>query len=172
MRAPQFPTKLNRRIAAAVTAVVAGLFGLGLGTAYAYWTSHGAGSGVATIGSAVTVHVQAVASGTPSTKLVPTGGTADLLVQVQNLTSVPVSVVGISQNGSVVPTGSPGPGTTCTGANSGVTVPTQTSLAGQTVAGNSTTVLHIPNGAMMGTSSASGCQGMSFDIPITLTVHQ
>jgi hypothetical protein len=33
-------------------------------------------------------------------------------------------------------------------------------------------VIHVPNGASMNTNSASGCQGATFQIPVTLTVQR
>src|SRR5207302_11026009 len=82
------------------------------GGAYAYWTVHGSGSGTTSVGSPVQVTVQAVTTGTPSSKLMP-GGSADLLVQLNNPNAYSVTIVGISQNGTVVD------GSGCTGASSG-----------------------------------------------------
>ena len=111
-------------------------------------------------GTATTVTVQAVASGSPSSTLLP-GGSADLIVQVQNPGSLTVTITGISQNGPATPVGGSG----CTSSNDGVTVPTQTGLSISVAPG--TQVLHFAGAASMASSSASGCQGASFDIPVT-----
>jgi len=142
---------------------VALVVGLGSGAAYAYWTSHGSGSGVASAGSTQSVTVVA-ASGTPSSLLIP-GASADLLVELNNTNTYAVTITGISQNGSVSAVGGSG----CT--TTGVSVPTQTGL-NISVASGTGVVVHVPNGASMSTASASGCQGASFQIPVTLTVHK
>jgi len=152
-----------------VAAAVFGAIGIA-GAGWAYWTASGTGSAVATIGAPAGVTVQAVASGAPSTSLIP-GGTADLLVQLNNPNSYPVTIVGVQQNGSVTPVNASGPGTSCSSSNTGVSVASQTTgLNVAVVAGVS--VVHIPNGASMSTSSASGCQGASFQIPVTVTVQR
>ncbi len=156
------PTKLLL-----ILASVMALTGAVAGGAYAYWTAHGSGNGIASAGTPLNVTVDA-ASGTPSSLLVP-GGSADLLVKLDNPNAYSVTIVGISQNlgGTVSVTG----GTGCTAANSGVTVPTSAGL-NVTVATGTGVVVHIPNGASMSTSSASGCQGASFQIPMTVTVQR
>jgi hypothetical protein len=52
----------------------------------------------------------------------------------------------------------------------GVSVPTQT--VSLVVASGSQIVVHDPGGASMTAASASGCQGASFHIPVTVTVHR
>jgi hypothetical protein len=148
-----------------VLASVMVLSGAVAGGAYAYWTAHGSGSGTASVGTPLNVTVGA-ASGTTSSLLVP-GGSADLLVKLDNPNAYSVTIVGISQSGTVSVTG----GTGCTAANAGVTVPTQAAL-NVSVATGTGVVVHIPNGASMSTSSASGCQGASFQIPVTVTVQR
>ena len=153
-----------RRSRLVLAAAVVVLLGLG-GAAFAYFTSTGHGSGAATDGTATTVTVQAVASGSPSSTLVP-GGSADLIVQVQNPGSVTVRITGISQNGAATPVGGSG----CTSSNDGVTVSSETGLSILVAPG--TQVVHVAGAASMTSGSASGCQGASFDIPVTLTVIQ
>ena len=149
------------RLLAALAAVV--VLGLAGGGAFAYFTSSGNGHGSGTDGTATTVTVQAVASGSPSSTLVP-GGTADLIVQLQNPNTVAVKITGVAQNGSATPVG----GSNCTTSNDGVSVPGQTGLSISVAPG--TQVVHVAGAASMALSSASGCQGASFDIPVTLTV--
>jgi hypothetical protein len=151
-------------LAFASATVVAGALA---GGAYAYWSSHGSGSGTVSVGAPLSVTVEA-ASGTPSSTLLPSG-TADLLVQVTNPNAYPVTIVRISQNlsGTVSVNG----GTGCTAPNAGVSVPTQVGLT-VSVAPGPSVVVHIPGGASMTSGSASGCQGASFQIPVTLTVQR
>jgi hypothetical protein len=75
-------------------------------------------------------------------------------------------IVGIAQNGTATPEGGSG----CTSSNDGVTVPTQSGLSMSLAPG--TQVLHFSGAAAMSTSSSSGCQGATFDVPVTLTVQQ
>lgn len=146
-------------------AVVALVVGIGAGAAYGYFTSSGNGSGTAITGTAQSVTVDA-ATGTPSSDLIP-GASADLTLTLSNPNSFAVTLTSISEIGSTVTVVG---GSRCTSANSGVSVPTQSSLSINVPAG--TTIIHIPSGAAMSTSSASGCQGASFQIPVTITVQQ
>lgn len=160
---------MKRRLFVALTAVVALVVGLGAGGAYAYWRAQGSGSGTASVGTPAGVTVVA-ATATPSSKLIP-GSTADLVVQLDNPNVYSVTIVGIAQVGTTVtPVGGTGPGTACSSANTGVSVPTQTGLS-LTVANGSNT-FHLTNAATMAASSASGCQGASFQIPVTVTVQR
>ena len=152
-----------RRASILVGAVAALVIGLGSGAAFAYFTSVGSGSGRATTGTAKRVTVIA-ATGTVKSKMIP-GGSADLLVELDNPNSFPVVITDISQNGALSVVG----GTNCTAANSGVSVPTQSGLDVTIPTGD--TLVHVPNGASMSSTSNSGCQGASFELPISLTVH-
>ncbi len=152
----------SRVVAALAVVVILGVMG---GAAFAYFSSSGHGHGSGTDGTANAVTVQAVATGTPSSTLVP-GGTSDLIVQVQNPNSQTVKVTSIAQNGSATPVGGSG----CTTANDGVSVPGETGLSISVAPG--TQVVHVAGAASMALSSSSGCQGASFDIPVTLTVQE
>jgi hypothetical protein len=160
---------MARRLSVALVAAIALVAGIGAGGAYAYWRTQGSGSGTASVGTPAGVTVVA-ATATPSGKLIP-GGSADLVVQLDNPNTYAVTVVGLSQNGPVTPVNGTGPGTACTSANTGVSVPTVTGL-NVTVASGSGIVVHVANGAAMSTASATGCQGASFQIPVTLSVQK
>jgi hypothetical protein len=155
---------MKRRFLIALT-VAAAVTGALAGGVYAYWRTSGSGSGAASVGTAQAVTVEA-ATGIPTSSLQP-NGTADLVVTLDNPNSYAVTIVGIVQNGPA----SPVSGGSCTSANSGVTVPTQTGLTLSVPSGAGQTV-HIPNGAAMSASSDSNCQGVSFDITVTLTVQR
>jgi hypothetical protein len=179
MRATRLSGAAGRRIVALLATILIGLFGLGVGAAYAYLTSHGAGSGAASTGTASQVNVIAVAGGnSPASTLVP-GGSADLVLEFNNPNAYPVTIVGIAQNGNVTPSNGTGPGTACagpTGDNTGVGV--TNSVLNVSVPSGNNVVVHIDtanggvNGATMSTSSASGCQGATFQIPVTVTVRR
>jgi hypothetical protein len=154
-----------RRLVAALVAGASLLVGLGAGAAYAYWRSSGAGSGTASVGNPAAVTVVA-ATATPATKLIP-GNSADLVLRLNNPNAYPVTIIGITQSGSIDVVGGSG----CSGATSGVTVPTQTGLSLPVASGTGMDI-HVPGAASMSLTSASGCQGASFHIPLTVTVRR
>lgn len=155
---------MKRRFVIALT-VAAFLTCALAGGALAYWRTTGSGTGAASVGTAQSVTIVA-ATGTPQSSLVP-GGTADLTLTLNNPNSYSVTITGVAQNGTVSPVSGGG----CTGANAGVSVPAQTGLSISVPSGNGEAV-HIPNGASMTTGSNSACQGVSFQIPVTLTVQR
>jgi len=167
--------RFRRRVAVgAATAGIVAVTGLAGGAAYAYWTSHGNGSGASTTsGGSATVHVVAVTGGNnPLTRLTP-GQTAELVLEVNNPNSYPVTIVSLTQAGDVTPSGETGPGAACdggSGGTTGVSVPTQTMSVA--VGGGAEVAVHIPGGASMDIDSASGCQGGLFQIPVTVTVQR
>ena len=153
-------------------AVVALVLGLGGGTAFAYFTSSGHGSGVASTGTPQSVTV-VQATGTVTNKLYPGDATGDLLVELDNPNSYPVNIVGISPGtGSVTVLGGSG---TCT--TTGVTVNTLTGLSGLAVASdptppNNPVSVVVPSAVSMSAASSNGCQGVTFQVPVTITVHK
>jgi hypothetical protein len=167
---------MRRPIVLIIGAIAALTLGLGGGEAFAYFTSSGSGSGGTTTGSPSPVTVVA-ATGTPSSDLVP-GGTADLTLTLNNPNTQTLNIVGISQAGPVTVVG----GTGCTSdsgsepsltlGNSGVAVPTQSGISGVTVGSGSAQIVHIPKGVSMASTSYSGCQKASFQIPVNITVHE
>jgi hypothetical protein len=161
---------VKHRLLILVLAALAASIGLAAGSAFSYWTSSGAGGGAAGVDTPQAVTVVA-ATGTPSSSLIP-GGSADLVLQLDNPNGYPVRIIGISQQGSTVtPLGASGPGTACSTTTTGVTVPTRTGLSISVQAGSGQTV-HIPNGVSMSTSSASGCQGATLQVPVNVVVQR
>lgn len=164
-RAPTAPSgsrfrRVRLTVAATVAAVALGGFA---GSAYAYFTSTGSGSGHASVGTLKAVVVEA-ATGTPTSKLVP-GGTADLTLTLTNPNPFTVTITGIAEFGtsvSVVGTSS------CTSTNAGVSVPTETGLT--TTLAHGSHVVTIATGASMSATSSSACQNASFHVPVTVTV--
>jgi hypothetical protein len=144
-------------------AALALVVGLGTGAAYGYFSASGSGNGTASVGVGLSVTMVA-ATATPTSKLQP-GSSASLTLTLTNPNNRPVTVVAISQNGTPTITGGVG----CTATVAEVTVPTKTGLS-YTVAHGSHAI-QIATGAMMGSASASGCQGASFHFHVDLTVH-
>lgn len=144
--------------------VVALIVGLGAGTAFAFFTSSGNGSGTVSVGITQSVTV-VEATGTAVNMLYP-GTSGDLLVKLDNPNGFSVTIVSITGNGTVTVAGGSG---TCN--TTGVTVPTQTGLS-MVVAASSTVSVVIPDGVSMDATSDSGCQGATFQVPVSLTVRK
>src|SRR5205823_3067683 len=89
--------RLTRMAATTVALCVLG----GVGSAYAYWSSTGAGSGSAANTTMQTVSVDAFVAGDgPQTTLVP-GGSADVVLRATNPNPYAVTVYAVSPNGAV-----------------------------------------------------------------------
>src|SRR2546423_14400177 len=96
--------KRRTLLVAALTLLVA----LGIGAAYAYFTATGSGAGSASAGTLQPVTVAAFVGGdAPSSKLLP-GGTADVILRVNNPNPVAVKLVSISGNGTITASGGVG----------------------------------------------------------------
>lgn len=175
-------TRLPRKLTSGRARVVFGaaiplVVGLAAGAAWAFVDGgSGSGSGTASAGTIQQVTVVA-ASGSPISSLLP-GGEADLRVTINNPNSFSLEIVGVSQNGPVTVVGGTGctsdggswPGITL--GNSGVSVPTESGISGVTFGPGNGVTADIPAAAAMSNSSASGCQGASFEVPVKLTVQK
>jgi predicted ribosomally synthesized peptide with SipW-like signal peptide len=139
--------------------------GLGAGAAYAYFTSTGHGTGSASAGTMQTVTIAAVTV-PPGTALVP-GGTGDVTLKVTNPNGYAVTLVSVTGTGATITPDSGHPGCTTTG----VTFTNQTGLS-TTIPASSTATIDLPGAATMSVASSAGCQGATFSIPVTITVHK
>ena len=157
--------------AACTLALVCGLFTT---PALAYFTSGGTGAGTAAAGTLQSLIILPATTGTSKAPLQP-GTSGDLILQVTNPNPYAVTLVRVSQGGPVNVQGGAGctsdPGWPTTLGNSGVSIPTATTL-NHSLPGGSTQVLHLPRAAAMNTTSAASCQGASFNIPVTVEVQQ
>jgi hypothetical protein len=166
---PRARLRRRGRRALIVSGTVVAL-GLVAGPALAYFT--GGGSGAASAGM-TTLQPVTVSSAVPASSLLP-GATADLALTVYNPNTTSVTVTGVSQAGGVSVAGGSG----CTGdpgwpgslGNSGVSAIAQGGLS-IGVAGGATVTVHVP-GASMSATSAAGCQGATFQIPVAVAVQQ
>jgi hypothetical protein len=161
MRRPQI---MSRRRGLVSVLVVVGVLAVG-GAAWAYFTSHGSGSGHVSTGTMSTVTLNA-AAGTPSTPLYP-GGTGDVSLEVNNPNTFAVTLVSVAGSGTI--TADAGH-SSCT--TTGVTFTNQTGLSTTIPASASGYQIHLPGAVSMGSSSLSGCQGATFSIPVTITVDK
>jgi hypothetical protein len=150
-------------------AVVALVVGLGAGTAFAFFTGVGNGSGAASVGTVQSVTVDNIAFGTATvtTKLYPGATNGDLKLKLDNPNSYPVTIVSIAAGTGTV-AGSGGVGTCST---TGVSVNAQTGLSISVPSGTGVFVV-IPNAVSMDATSDSGCQGATFQVPVTITVEK
>lgn len=142
------------------TALVLALLTLPVGgVAWAWWSTSGAGTAN---GSAIaTVALTTTASTANATTLVP-GGAADLVVTVTNPNSRAVTLTSATLDSSrtVTVAGAVGP---CTAPPLAVSA-----TLDQPLAAGATTTVTLPSAVTLGASAASGCQGASFTVPVTL----
>jgi hypothetical protein len=146
-------------------AVLGGVLASG-GAAYAYVTSIGSGSGSGSTGTMQTVTLTAFVGGdAPSSKLYPGGPAADVILRVNNPNAFSAQLYSISGNGTITADASHS-GCTTTGvtfnppSNPNTTLPAGSSL------------VHLSGAASMSTASLSACQGATFSIPVSITVHR
>jgi hypothetical protein len=153
-----------RRLVAGLVALVAAIAAVG---AYAYFTASASGTGSASAGTLQPVTVTAfTGSDSPSSPLLP-GGTGDVILRISNPNPYAVTLVAVTGGPGSISADAGHPSCTTTG----VTFTGQTSLS-NTIAGSGTTLVDLPGAAAMSSASSNGCQGASFSIPVTITVHK
>lgn len=164
------PNTASRRLAARTAAATVALcLATGVGGAYAYWATVGAGSGAATNGTMETVSVEALVTGdSPQGTLVP-GGTADVAVRAFNPNGFAVQVYAISGNGAATADANH-PGCTTTGVT--FVEPAAPLTPAVSIPANTSVLITLPGAAAMSTASSSGCQGATFSLPVTLEARK
>jgi hypothetical protein len=152
--------KFSKR--AIVTSLFLGIV-LASTVALASWLATGTGKGYAKAGTAqaLTTSVTAVSSG-----LLYPGGTGDAYVTINNPNPYPVTVTGVTGNGTIVTSSN---NATCN-AGTGVTFTDQSGLSISVAAGGNTTT-HFTGAVAMSNASVDACQGETFEIPVALTGH-
>jgi hypothetical protein len=152
---------INRKIA--VVTIVMALSVVGL--VYAAWTTNGTGSGYAKAGTAQALTTVDVSASTTAT-LYPGGPAGDVLIRVNNPNTYPVTVTGVSLNGTngdITPdAGHSG----CT--TTGVSFTNQTGLSISVPASGQTTAT-LSGAVSMSNASLNACQGAVFTIPVTIS---
>lgn len=136
------------------------------GAAWAYFRSTGSGTGSGSTGTMQIVTVAAISGDTPATLLLP-GTSGEVILRVHNPNPTQVRVTDVSSASAITVVGGSG----CTPANSAVAFANQTGLSIPIPAGGGSTLVRLPGAGVMATSSANGCQGATFSIPVTITVH-
>lgn len=133
--------------------------------AIAYWTSGGGGSGSGTTGQLQPVTVAAFVGGDATSSFLIPGGSADVILRLSNPNAFAVTLVSVTGNGTIVPDGAHAACTT-----TGVTFTDQTAPTVNIPAGS--TLVDLPAAASMSVASSNGCQGATFGIPVSVTVHR
>ena len=150
--------QVSRKIAVVTTMTALVVVGL----VYAAWTTNGTGSGYAKAGTAQALSTVDVSASTTAT-LYPGGPAGDVTIRISNPNSYPVTVTGVSGNGSVTPDAGHASCTT-----TGVTFTNQTGLT-IAVPANGATTTTLSGAASMSNASVDGCQGATFTIPVSLS---
>jgi hypothetical protein len=160
---------LWRRTSIVFGAIMALALGVGAGSAYGFLTTHGSGLGVASTETMRTVTM--ATAGTPSTPLLP-GRSGDVVFSITNPNDFPVSLVGVvlETTEAIIPDESHS-GCTTTDGNPVVTLDVPAGDLPVSIAPNSTVPVDLASAASMDPTATSNCQGASFDIPLTITVH-
>jgi hypothetical protein len=162
-------TTPRRLVARTAAATITLCLATGVGGAYAYWATVGAGSGAATNGTMAAISVEAyVSAGSPQGTLVP-GGTVDVAVRALNPNSFPVQVYAIRGNGGATADANY-PACTTTGVK--FVDPVAPLNPTVSIPANSSILITLPNAAAMSTASSSGCQGATFSLPVTLEARK
>jgi hypothetical protein len=140
-------------------------FGIGVGVASAVWSASGSGSGSGGALTAQALGVTAIAQIGPSGESMYPGGPAGwVYISVQNPNPYPITVTGFKW-GTPVSTNP----TACPSSNISVdaVAPTTGSIP---VAANTTSGALQINGVLdLAHSAPDGCQGVTFDVPVTIT---
>jgi hypothetical protein len=142
---------------------------IGAGAAYGYFTSSGSGSGSVTAGTMQTVTV--ATAGTPSSPLLP-GGSGDVVFSVTNPNNFAVSLVGVGlQSGGSITPDAGHSGCATTDSNRVVTLNVPSGDLPVSIPANSTVPIDLANAASMDLAATNDCQGATFKVPVTITVH-
>ncbi len=158
---------LRGRLVSPLLALVLGavVLGLGGGAAFGLWNRGGAGAGGGGTGSLAPITVVAFTGGdSPAISLLP-GGSSQVIVRVNNTNSFPVTLTVLTLNGAITANGGVG---ACTTTGVTVSFPTAPSV---TVSPGSQ-LLRFTGAASMSLSAQNGCQGATFNIPVSATFQK
>ena len=115
--------------------------------------------------------VTVATTGTPSSPLLP-GGSGDVVFSVTNPNNFTVSIVGVSlQIGGVITPDASHSGSATSHSNPVVTLTVPSTDLPVSIPKDSTMSVDLTNAASMDIAATNNCQGATFNIPITITVH-
>lgn len=158
----------RRRALVGLGAAAVGLFGAG--TALAYWTAQGSAAAVASTGSLAPVTVAAYAGESVADTLYPGGPAGDVVLKVTNPNPFTVTLVAVAANGPVSADAGH-PACTTTGVTFQPPANPSITIAAGAAGAPSTRTVTLAGAASMGTTSSSACQGATFHVPVSITVH-
>ncbi len=141
---------------------------LGVGVAYAAWTTTGTGNGTSQATGFNLPGVAVNATGVPSNALYP-GGTSDLMVMATNNNPFPVTITLTMNVGAKVTSDKAGCSETTNGASSVTGVTLTSGII--TVPATTTTAVakSVLNAVAMSTASPTACIGALFTIPLNVS---
>ncbi|MGO8723910.1 MAG: hypothetical protein ACLQRM_14455 [Acidimicrobiales bacterium] len=150
-------------------AILALVLGIGAGSAYGFFATHGSGTGLSGIGTMQTVTM--ATAGTPSTPLLP-GKTGDVVFSVTNPNNFPVSLVGAAlETGEAITPDEGHFGCTTTDGDPAVTLNVPSGDLPVSIGPDTTVQVDLASAATMDGNATSNCQGATFDIPLSITAH-
>jgi hypothetical protein len=149
-------------VAGAVT-----LAGVGAGLAYAEWSAPGTGSGAGAATDAIAlVAIPETPAGANAT-LYPGGPAGPVFFNIQNSNPYAVTVTGLSW-GTPTSTNT----SACPSSNVSLDGSAPTTASISIAADTTETGVEIPGVLDLALSATNGCQGVAFDIPVTLSGTQ
>jgi len=149
---------MSRRLTVIVTSVLAAIVAIS-GSAYAYWSATGSGTGTSVTGTSDTVTI--ATNATTAGALQP-GGTGDLVISATNPNSYSVQVTDLSVSGVG---GCSTPAVTLVTPKTGylpVTIPAHANAQRLVIAG----------ALQMGSGASNDCQGATLTLDISPTVQR
>jgi hypothetical protein len=156
--------RIRRRVQRTTAVIVAiGSSFVGVTAASAYFQSTGSGTGSVSTGTLQTI----TASGAVVSNLIPDGTPHDVSLTVTNPNAFAVTLNSVVGNGTINPDAGH---STC--SLTGVTFTDQTGLSVSIPANANNSVVTLTGAASMDTTSANACQGATFTIPVTISVHK
>jgi hypothetical protein len=160
--APARHAVARRRARRGITplAIVLGVATIGAGSAYAYWTIGGSGTGSAVPANGL-VALTTTATAAVGDLLFPGSNSVPLSLKINNPGVLPVIINAVTANGAIT-----SDKTGCAGTNVTFTPATNLSI---TVAAGSSTTTSVAHLVSMSATAPNACQGATFTIPVTLS---
>jgi hypothetical protein len=156
-----------RKTTIVIGATVATL-AVGSGVALAVWTVTGSGTGAGGAAVAQNLTVTAITPSGPAAALYPGGPPAQVYFTVANPNPFAVTITGISW-GTPTSTNT----TSCPNANISVDTSAPTTVSITVPANAAAGTAYQVNGVLdLAHSAPNGCQGVTFDVPLTLSAVQ
>lgn len=155
----------NRFVVSSVAAGVAVLVTASI--AFAVWTVNGSGTGGAAAAVAQGLTITAVTPTGAAANLYPGGPAGTVYFQVSNPNPFAVTITGIAWGTPL--SGNP---TACANSNISLDAAAPTTVSMSIPAGASSVAFSVPGVLDLLHTAPNGCQGQSFDVPMTVTATQ